>query len=73
MKKWVRQFHRWLSIAFTTTVVVTSVALALGTSASSWVVYLPLPPLFLLMFTGLYMFVLPYVTRRRARSSVNVN
>jgi hypothetical protein len=34
-------------------------------------VYLsPLPPLFLLMFTGLYMFVLPYATKwRSARST----
>jgi hypothetical protein len=28
------------------------------------VVYSPLPPLFLLLFSGLYMFVLPYVARR---------
>jgi hypothetical protein len=26
-----------------------------------WVVYAPLLPLFLLLFTGLYMFALPYV------------
>jgi hypothetical protein len=29
------------------------------------VVYSPLPPLFLLLFTGLYMFVLPYAARLR--------
>jgi len=28
----------------------------------------PLPPLFLLMFTGLYMFALPYVARWRSGS-----
>jgi hypothetical protein len=33
-----------------------------------WLYYAPLPFLFLLMFSGLYMFVLPYVVRRRARS-----
>jgi hypothetical protein len=27
--------------------------------------YLPLPPLFLLMLSGLYLFVLPYATRWR--------
>jgi len=30
-----------------------------------WVVYSPLLPLFLLLFTGLYMFVLPYATKWR--------
>ena len=31
----------------------------------AWVVYSPLLPLFLLLGTGLYLFVLPYVTRQR--------
>jgi hypothetical protein len=31
-----------------------------------WVTYSPLPPLALLLFSGLYLFVLPYVTRWRA-------
>src|SRR5688572_23598776 len=30
-----------------------------------WVSYLPLPPLALLLFTGLYLFVLPYSTKWR--------
>ena len=30
-----------------------------------WLVYSPLPPLFLQLFTGIYMFVLPYVTGER--------
>jgi hypothetical protein len=29
-----------------------------------WLVYAPLPPLFLLLFTGLYMFALPYLAKR---------
>jgi hypothetical protein len=40
------------------------IAMALRTPPS-WVVYSPLPPLFLLLFTGLYMFALPYVAKRR--------
>jgi hypothetical protein len=32
----------------------------------AWVVYSPLLPLFLLLFTGLYMFVLPYAVRWRS-------
>jgi len=62
--KWVRQIHRWLSIAFTVTVIICFVALAV--SMPFWVFYVPLLPLFLLMFTGLYMFALPYATRWRS-------
>ena len=62
--KRIRQTHRWLSIAFTVTVLVCFVALT-GT-LPFWVFYVPLLPLFLLMFTGLYMFVLPYTARRRS-------
>ncbi|MBS0532756.1 MAG: hypothetical protein JSR72_01745 [Proteobacteria bacterium] len=59
----IRQFHRWTSIVFTLTVIANFVAMAIGTPPPL-VVYAPLPPLFLLLFTGLYMFVLPYMTRR---------
>ncbi|HET9514151.1 MAG TPA: hypothetical protein VFO95_09480 [Gemmatimonadales bacterium] len=63
--KWIRQIHRWLAIAFTVTVIVTFLALQRG-KAPVWVNYLALPPLFLLLFTGLYLFALPYVTRWRS-------
>jgi hypothetical protein len=62
---WIRQIHRWLSIIFTLTVVANFIAMALGTPPS-WIVYTPLPFLFLLMFTGLYMFVLPYAAKGRS-------
>lgn len=65
MHKWVRQLHRWLSIAFTLTVIACFVVIAQDEPAT-WVFYLPLLPLVFLMFTGLYMFVLPYATRRRS-------
>jgi membrane protein CcdC involved in cytochrome C biogenesis len=61
----IRQSHRWLSIAFTVAVIVTFVVLQLE-KPPIWVSYLPLPPLFLLLFTGLYMFVLPYATKWRS-------
>jgi cellulose synthase/poly-beta-1,6-N-acetylglucosamine synthase-like glycosyltransferase len=61
---WIRQIHRWLSIAFTATVIANFVAMGLG-EPPAWVVYSPLLPLFLLLFTGLYMFVLPYAARWR--------
>jgi membrane protein CcdC involved in cytochrome C biogenesis len=60
----VRRIHRWLSIAFTVSVIVTFAALA-QEKPVVWVSYVPLPPLFLLMLTGLYLFVLPYATRWR--------
>ncbi|ESY66827.1 membrane protein [Mesorhizobium sp. LNHC221B00] len=62
--KWIRQTHRWLSIIFTATVVANFVTMAFG-QPPAWVVYSPLPPLFLLLFSGLYMFVLPYVAKTR--------
>ena len=65
--QWVRQAHRWLAILFTLTVIANFVAMAVGTPPM-WIVYSPLPPLFLMLLSGLYMFFLPYVVRRRARS-----
>ena len=62
---WIRQTHRWVSIAFTLTVIANFVAMSQGTPPA-WVTYSPLPPLFLLLFTGLYLFALPYLTGRRA-------
>jgi hypothetical protein len=65
---WIRQTHRWLSIAFTLTVIANFIALAQGAGMPSpWVTYSPLPPLALLLFTGLYLFALPYATRWRRR------
>jgi hypothetical protein len=68
--KWVRQIHRWLSIVFTLTVVANFVALARGTPPA-WVTYSPLVPLFLLMFSGLYLFALPYAAKRRSARHTN--
>jgi cellulose synthase/poly-beta-1,6-N-acetylglucosamine synthase-like glycosyltransferase len=57
---WIRQSHRWLSIAFTATVVANFVVRAFD-EPPAWIVYSPLPPLFLMLFSGLYLFGLPYV------------
>jgi len=59
---WIRQIHRWLSIVFTVTVIANFIALARGGGAAPppWITYSPLAPLALLLFTGLYLFVLPY-------------
>ena len=63
---WIRQTHRWLSIIFTVTVIANFVALSQG-EPPPWVTYSPLLPLALLLFTGLYLFALPYAVRRRNR------
>jgi hypothetical protein len=63
--KSIRQFHRWLSIAFTLTVIANFVALGLG-QPPAWVTYSPLLPLVVLLLTGLYMFVLPHAARWRS-------
>jgi len=62
---WIRQIHRWLSIAFTVTVIANFVAIAKVGTPPMWITYSPLLPLALLTFSGLYMFVLPYAARWR--------
>jgi len=63
--KWVRQTHRWLSIAFTVAVIVNIVAVVAG-RYTDWVGLLAVLPVALLLFTGLYLFVLPYATKWRS-------
>ncbi len=67
--KWIRETHRWLSIVFTLLVIVNIVLniVPLGQAELTlWVGLLTLLPLLLLMFSGLYMFVLPYATKWRS-------
>ena len=63
MSKWIRQIHRWLAIIFTLTVIANFIVLSQG-EPPAWITYSPLPPLFLLLFSGLYLFALPYFSRR---------
>ena len=67
MSKLIRQTHRWLSIAFTLTVIANFVVMAMngGQQPPAYVTYSPLLPLFLLMFSGLYLFALPYLAKGR--------
>lgn len=62
---WIRQAHRWVAIVFTATVIANFVAIALagGGMPPPWVTYSPLAPLALLLFSGLYLFVLPHARR----------
>ncbi len=59
----IRVAHRWLSAAFTLAVIANLVAIAVGSTAT-WVGFLALVPLIPLLFTGIYLFVLPYLPKR---------
>ena len=60
----VRQLHRWISVAFVLGVVTYMAAMSRG-APPAWLGLFALVPLILLLVTGLYLFVLPYLARRR--------
>ncbi|MBX3621648.1 MAG: hypothetical protein KF891_16890 [Rhizobacter sp.] len=64
---WVRQGHRWLSIAFTLAVIANVVALVRDERAV-WIGVMALIPLFLLLASGLVLFVLPHALKWRSGS-----
>ena len=64
---WIRQTHRWVSIAFTATVIANIVVMSVRPGQPpALVTYSPLLPLAVLLLTGLYLFVLPYGARWRS-------
>jgi hypothetical protein len=63
MNRTIRQFHRWLSIAFTAGVIIYMLAMIRG-RPPGWLGLLPLLPLISLLLSGLYLFVLPYTVAR---------
>ncbi|QKW56748.1 hypothetical protein [Stenotrophomonas sp. NA06056] len=64
---WARPVHRWTSIIFTLAVIANFVGRWAGQGEPpAWITYSPLPPLFLQLFTGLYLFAVPYLLPRRA-------
>ena len=66
--KWLRQIHRWLSMAFTVAVIVNIIAIAQKKYTAS-VGLLAVIPLALQFVTGLYLFVLPYASKWRGGRS----
>lgn len=62
---WIRSVHRWFSVLFTLAVVATFISMA-QPQPLVWVSYTPLPPLLVMLVTGLYLFALPYVARWRS-------
>lgn len=62
--QWIRQTHRWVSIAFTAAVIVNVAAMGKKEPAV-WVGLLALLPLAFLLLSGLYLFAVPYTARWR--------
>ncbi|MBF9033586.1 hypothetical protein HKCCE2091_04985 [Rhodobacterales bacterium HKCCE2091] len=58
----IRQVHRWTSVLFTLAVAAIFAGMAIG-EPPEWQYYTPLPFLFVLLPTGIWMFVLPYLRR----------
>lgn len=68
--KWIRQTHRWLSIAFTLVVIFNGVAV-FRHRYTNWMGLVGVVPLALLFFTGMYLFVLPYAAKWRSGPSTD--
>ena len=64
MSQLIRQVHRWTCIAFVAAVLTYMAAMTQG-RPPAWLGIFPAGTLILMLGTGLYMFVLPYVSRRR--------
>jgi hypothetical protein len=62
LNRWIREGHRWLSIVFTVAVIANVVA-SIEKKETVWIGLLALVPLGLLLLTGLYLFVLPYLSQ----------
>jgi hypothetical protein len=64
MNRFIRRAHRWVSVVFTVAVIANIVVLSVGEGQPPDVLtYSPLLPLALLLFSGLYLFVLPYAAK----------
>jgi hypothetical protein len=66
-----RRIHRWVAVAFMLTVVANLVAWGWG-PPPPWITYAPLPPLLVLMLSGLGLFVLPLVKGARQDHSPQI-
>lgn len=64
MTSLIRTIHSWTSLALSLAVASIFAGMAI-TTLPEWFYYLPLPPLAVLLPTGIYMFFLPYLRRQR--------
>ena len=63
--QWIREIHRWLAIAFTVAVIINIVAVGTGKYTNRLGLGAVIP-VALLLFTGIYLFVLPYASKWRS-------
>jgi hypothetical protein len=68
MSSFIRQAHRWLSITFFVAVLANFAVMGQGDIAL-WIGGATLVPLFLLLASGLYMFILPHIRRWQGRAT----
>jgi len=66
MTSLIRTIHRWTSLIFSFAVAAIFAGMAL-TTLPEWVYLTPLPPLAVLVPTGLYLFALPYLGKPQSR------
>ena len=66
--KWIRQTHRWVSVVFTVAVIINGVTVVQG-KYNNRLGLSAVAILALLLLTGLYLFVLPYVNKWRGRDT----
>jgi heme A synthase len=64
--KWIRQTHRWLSIAFTVAVIINGVTVVEG-KYNNKLGLMAVAVLGLMFLSGMYLFVLPYAAKWRGR------
>lgn len=65
MNNRVRSLHRLVSLLFCVAVATIFLILAVGRQPAEWMYFVPLAPLALLTLSGLYLYALPYLMRRR--------
>jgi heme A synthase len=68
--KWIRQTHRWLSIAFTLAIIVNGVTVVQG-RYNAKLGLMAVAVLALMFLSGMYLFVLPYAAKWRGARRAN--
>ncbi len=68
--KWIRQTHRWVSIAFTVAVIINGVTVVRG-KYDAKLGLMAVAVLAVLFITGMYLFVLPYAAKWRRGGRTN--
>ncbi|HTV15758.1 MAG TPA: hypothetical protein VME68_13645 [Acidobacteriaceae bacterium] len=63
---WIRQTHRWLSIAFTVAVIINGIAVVHG-KYNNKLGLTAVAVLALMFLSGMYLFALPYAAKWRGR------